>query len=87
MFLVVRVARSGPKVGQIGPKCDKSRTFSSQISVHFGSMSQNELKSDLKMSRIYPISVQSDLLLTLWPNLTLLVGGVRDEKDVRSNMI
>jgi len=29
--------RLGPKVGQIGPKWDKSRTFSDQISVHFGS--------------------------------------------------
>ena len=26
-----------PKVGQIGPKWDKSGTFSDQISVHFGS--------------------------------------------------
>ena len=26
-----------PKVGQIGPKWDKSETFSDQIAVHFGS--------------------------------------------------
>jgi len=29
------VARFGPKVGQIGPKWDKSGTFSDPISVHF----------------------------------------------------
>ena len=38
----------GPKVGQIGPKWDKSGTFPDQISVHFGSVRQNILKSDLK---------------------------------------
>ena len=43
------------KVGQIGPKWDKSGTFSDLISVHFGSSSQNVLKSDLKKSRICPI--------------------------------
>ena len=35
-----RGVRFGPKVFQIGPKLDKSVTFSDQISVHFGSMSQ-----------------------------------------------
>ena len=30
------VTRFGPKMGQIGPKWDKSGTFSDQISVHFG---------------------------------------------------
>ena len=44
-------AKFGTKVGQIGPKWDKSETFSDQISVHFG-VSQNVLKSDLKKSRI-----------------------------------
>ena len=34
------------KVGQIGPKGDKSGTFSEQISVHIGSVYQNVLKSD-----------------------------------------
>ena len=37
------------------PKWDKSGTFSDQISVHFGSVSQNVLKSDLKKSQICPI--------------------------------
>ena len=44
------MARFGPKVGQIGPKWDKSGTFSDQISVHFNSKSsksQDLLKSDL----------------------------------------
>ena len=30
------VIRFGPKIGQIGPKWDKSGTFTDQISVHFG---------------------------------------------------
>ena len=30
----------GPKVGQIGPKFDKSGTFPDQISGHFGSASK-----------------------------------------------
>ena len=30
------MTRLGPKEGQIGPKWDKSMTFSDQISVHFG---------------------------------------------------
>ena len=36
-------------------KWDKSGTFSDQISVHFGALRQNVLKSDLKKSRICPI--------------------------------
>ena len=35
-YFFTRVARFGPKVSQIGPKLDISRTFSDQISVHFG---------------------------------------------------
>ena len=42
------MARSGSKVVQIGPKWDKSGTFSDHISVQFGSVSQNVLKFDLK---------------------------------------
>ena len=42
-----RGVRFDSKVGQIGPKWDKSGTYSDQISVHFGSESQNALKSDL----------------------------------------
>ena len=47
------IARFGPKVGQIGPKWEKSGTFSDQISVHFGALRQNVLKSDLKKFRIF----------------------------------
>ena len=50
-----RVARYGSNVGQIDIKLDQSVIFSDQISVHFGSASQNLLKSDLKISRICPI--------------------------------
>ena len=42
-----RVARFGPKVGQINTKSDKSGTFSNQISLHFNSPSQNVLTSDV----------------------------------------
>ena len=43
------LTRFGPKVGQIDPKWDKSGIFfSDHISVHFGSVSQNILISDLK---------------------------------------
>ena len=42
------------KVGQIGHKWDNFGNFSEQISVHFGSLNQNVLKSDLKMSRFVP---------------------------------
>ena len=53
--------RFRPKVDQISPKWKKkSGTFSDQISVHFGSQSQNVLISDLKKSRICPIWDQSD---------------------------
>ena len=38
-----------------GSYCSKSGTYSDQISVHFGSVSQNVLKSDLKKSRICPM--------------------------------
>ena len=39
--------------GQVGSKKEKSGFFSNQISVHFGSASQNLLKSDPKKSRIF----------------------------------
>ena len=52
----------GSKVGQIGPKWDKSRAFSDQISVHFGLSGQNVLKSDLKKPQICPIWAQTDPL-------------------------
>ena len=53
-----RDVRNWHKVDQIGPKWDKSWTFLSQISVNF----QNELKSEMKKSRIFPICDQSDPL-------------------------
>ena len=49
-------------MGQIVPKWGKSGTFSDQISVHFGAVRQNVPKSDLKKSRILPISGQFDPL-------------------------
>ena len=69
-----REVRIWRKVDQIGPKWDKSRTFSNQISVHLdksGTFSdqisvhlarqrQMHLKSDLKKPRICPIWGQSD---------------------------
>ena len=61
-----RVVRLGHKTGHIGPKLDKSRTFSDQISVHFSSPSQVVLKSDLKQSPICPICRQTDILFALW---------------------
>ena len=57
-----RDVRFGHKVGQIGPKWDKSWTFSDQILVHFGSPSQNVLKSDLKSPGFVTIGGKSDLL-------------------------
>ena len=44
----------GSKVGQIGPKWDKSRTFSDQISVHFGS-AKSDRKKVLDLSHSYLI--------------------------------
>ena len=47
--------------------------FSDQISVHFGSTSQNERKSDLKKSRICPIWGQSDpLWVQIWHPCTII---------------
>ena len=54
-------------MGQISSTWDKSWAFSNQISVHFGSPSQNVLKSDLKKPRICPIWDQSDPIRTkIW---------------------
>jgi len=47
--------RFGRKVGQMGPESDKSGTFPDTFSVHFGSPSQNEQKTYLKKSQIFPI--------------------------------
>ena len=55
-----RDVRFGPKMGQIAPKSDKSGTLSVQILVHFDSLSQNILKSDLKNHIFVPFE----------PNLT-----------------
>ena len=57
-----------PKIGQIRDffisNFSKSGTFSDQISVYFGSPSQNVLKFVLKKSRICPILGQTDPLLS-----------------------
>ena len=50
----VQASQIWPKVDQIGLKSDKSATFSEQISVHFGSVSQNVLKSDMKNPGFVP---------------------------------
>ena len=63
-LLYSRDVRFETKVGHIGPKWDKSKTFLDQISVHFGSPSQNELKSDLKKSQICLIWGYSDQLVS-----------------------
>ena len=56
----------GVKVTQRGRKI-WTRDFSDQILVHFGSPSQNVLKSDLKKSRICRILGQSDpLWVQIW---------------------
>ena len=49
--------RFSAKVGQIqiGPKLEKSGIFKISFSVHFGSVSQNEQKTNLKKSRICPV--------------------------------
>ena len=59
--------RLGTKVGQIG-QMGQIRDFSDQISVHFGAVRQNVLKSDLKKNpRIFPI--WGPIWTTLGPNL------------------
>ena len=49
----------GPKWVRLAPNGTNSGTFPDKISVHFGSPSQNVLKSDLEKSRI----------CLIWPNL------------------
>ena len=58
------MARFGSKVGQIGPKCDKSGSFSDQISEHLGSARQNVLKSVLKSPGTVPFGAN---LTYFWP--------------------
>ena len=43
----IRHVRLDLKVGKIDTKYDKYGTFKDQFSVHFGSPSQNEQKTDL----------------------------------------
>ena len=78
----------------MSPKLDKSGTFADQISVHFGSPSQNVLKSDLKKSGIRPIWGQSDRRWTQIPdNLecrkmkTGVISQVRGDCDCDLTMI
>ena len=57
------VTRFSPKVGQIGPKWDKSRKFSDQIQYILARCDAPKCtESDLKISRICPIWGQSDPL-------------------------
>ena len=57
-----RDGRFGSKVGQIGPKWDKSGAFFRSDFSAFGAGAPNALKSDLKKPRICPIWGQSDPL-------------------------
>ena len=58
-----RYVRFGPKVGQFGPKWEKSGTFfRSDFGIYFGSWNKNLLKFDLKMSWICNICGYSDPL-------------------------
>ena len=65
-----RDVRFGSNVGHIGPKWEKSVTFSNQISVHFGSVGQNVLKSD--MEKVPNLSQYGLIWPTFDPNLTSL---------------
>ena len=57
-----RDGRFGSKVGQIGPKWDKSGVFFRSDFSAFGAGAPNALKSDLKKPRICPIWGQFDPL-------------------------
>ena len=47
--------------GQIGPKWDKTQTFSVKISINFGSLRPNVLKSYLRKSSICPFAANEPL--------------------------
>jgi len=55
----------GPKWVRLAPNSTNLENFSDQISVDFGSPSQNILKSDLKKSRFCPIWGQYDPLFKI----------------------
>ena len=67
----VRDFRFGTKVGQIGNNWDKSGTFSDQISVQFGSASQNVLKYDIYKPLICPIWGRCDSFWALICRMSL----------------
>ena len=52
-----RDVRFGTKLGQLAPNMTNSGLFKDQISVHFGSPSQNERKFDLKKLRFVSFGV------------------------------
>ena len=66
-----REVRFGPNVGQIVSKYGKSGNFLDQLSVNFGSPSQNVLKSDLE-KKISNFSHFRSVLIYFWANLTHL---------------
>ena len=82
----------------IGPKSDKSGTFSDQISVHFGSARQNVQKSDQKKSLISTIWGQSDLLcaekwhpclLIDWERFTMELlhnNGIQTQSEIKKGL-
>ena len=69
MVVYNKNAKFGLKLGQIDPKWDKSDIFLDQISVHFGSPSQNVLKFDLKSLIFVPFRAH---LINFSANLWIL---------------
>ena len=53
----------GSKVGQIGPKWDKSRAFLDQISVHFGAGANKKNKTDIIYKKSYEFLSEISLQL------------------------
>ena len=61
--MLITDVRLIPKVVQIGPKWDKPGTFSDHISVNFGAVRQNVLKSDLKkVPDLYCAKIYSNMI-------------------------
>ena len=80
LSVCARDGRFGSKVGQIGPRGDRSGTFSDQISVHFRSLSQHVLKLILNSPNIL-----SQFVL-IWPTLDPNLPSLH-ECDIPTNKI
>ena len=59
---LLRNVRIDPELVRLAPNGTNPGLFSDQISVHFGSASQNVLKSDLKNPGFVPFGKKTDLL-------------------------